>query len=69
MEVATSPVSAATAALAAEKAERGVVAAAMQEEAFDAGVRQNAIDRHAHDADGDNKLDFQEFCFVCRGEI
>ena len=33
-----------------------------EEESFAAGMRQNAADYQAHDTDGDNKLDFNEFC-------
>jgi Ca2+-binding EF-hand superfamily protein len=38
------------------------VANRVEEEAFDVGVRQNAIDFSVADADNDNKLDFDEFC-------
>ena len=36
------------------------------EEDFEAGMRQNAADYQAHDADGDQKLDFGEFCALVR---
>eukprot|EP00900_Chrysochromulina_parva_P009142 jgi/Chrpa1/18229/Chrysochromulina_OHIO_Genome00026140-RA len=43
------------------------------EEDFEAGMRQNAMERDAADADNDGKLDFDEFCVFVRdrevGEI
>ena len=36
------------------------------EEDLQAGMRQNAMDYQAHDADQDNKLDFDEFCALVR---
>ena len=36
------------------------------EEDFEAGMRQNAMDYQAHDADQDHKLDFDEFCNLVR---
>ena len=36
------------------------------EEAFDAGMRRNAMIYDAHDVDGDQKLDFDEFCAMVR---
>ena len=37
-----------------------------EEENFAAGMRQNAMDYQAHDADQDHKLDFDEFCNLVR---
>ena len=37
-----------------------------EEENFQAGMRRNAQDYEAHDADQDNKLDFGEFCAMVR---
>ena len=42
------------------------VANAEAEEAFETGVRQNAMEFDAHDLDGDAKLDFQEYCKLVR---
>ena len=42
------------------------VANADEEEAFDDGMRQNAIDYQTHDKDQDGKLDFDEFCALVR---
>ena len=36
------------------------------EEDFEAGMRQNAMERDAADADNDGKLDFKEFCYFVR---
>ena len=47
-------------------AEEDDVANAEEEEAFDTGMRQNAIDFQVADADADNKLDFNEFCQMVR---
>ena len=37
-----------------------------EQEAFDVGMRQNAIGFSVADADADNKLDFDEFCAMVR---
>ena len=42
------------------------VANAEAQEAFDVGMRQNAIDFAVADADADNKLDFDEFCAMVK---
>ena len=42
------------------------IANVVEEEAFDVGMRQNAIDFRVADADADNKLDFDEFCAMVR---
>ena len=42
------------------------VANAEGEEDFEAGLRHAAADYQAHDADGDHKLDFDEFCALVR---
>ena len=47
-------------------AEEDDVANGEEEEAFDVGMRQNAIDFRVADADADNKLDFDEFCAMVR---
>eukprot|EP00966_Prymnesium_polylepis_P193760 4490929-Prymnesium_polylepis.1 len=36
------------------------------EEDFESGMRQNAMEYQTHDADQDNKLDFDEFCALVR---
>ena len=36
------------------------------EEDFETGMRQNAMERDAADADQDGKLDFKEFCTFVR---
>ena len=37
-----------------------------EEEAFGTGMRRNAMEYDAHDVDGDQKLDFGEFCAMVR---
>ena len=39
---------------------------AEEEEDFESGMRHAAADYQAHDADGDHKLDFNEFCALVR---
>ena len=38
----------------------------VEEESFEAGMRQNAMEFDAHDADKDRSLDFTEFCALIR---
>ena len=47
-------------------AEADDVAKAQEEENFEAGMRQNAAEFQETDRDGDNKLDFKEFCALVR---
>ena len=48
-----------------EEAAEGDVAGTGEED-FEAGMRQNAMERDAADADNDGKLDFGEFCVFVR---
>ena len=52
-------------AYAADTAEDGDVAGEGEED-FETGMRQNAMERDAADADNDGKLDFGEFCVFVR---
>jgi len=53
------------AAASGEGVEEGDEAGAGEED-FEAGMRQNAMERDAADADNDGKLDFAEFCVFVR---
>lgn len=68
----TGPRQATAAAIAAGASGGGIdaldddVAAVEEDEAFEVGMRQNAMEYSAADADNDNKLDFGEFCVMVR---